>query len=311
MPATIAIILPVYNGAAHLAEVIAAVSRQTFRDWRLYIVDDDSRDNSLEIAHATCRGLIDSADPGRYSILPGGSNLGLYGRLPTIIPALTENWVSLIMQDDRPKPGWLAEMVRQRDLHPEVAALWAGVDLIDASGVRTKKGLDNGRIEVIEPGVRSWFGILLRGCVWQISGSLTRTDLFRRIPFRSDLPHCGDFDWLLRAIRTAPFLYCENPLIDLRIHQGQVSTSNLAAGRDVSEAWTVIATNLRDGPFLLSLSARLQLTVSRSRWIFIRILAALRHGDIRLARVLASWLVRFSFLFLVGREGNRPAQGHA
>lgn len=73
MSARVAIVLPVYNGAAHLREAINAVYLQTYKNWQLMIVDDGSRDQSLEIArslpHPQCR------------IIAGGPNLGLHCRL--------------------------------------------------------------------------------------------------------------------------------------------------------------------------------------------------------------------------------------
>lgn len=50
----ISVFLPVYNGAAHLAEALDSVTTQTFGDLELVVVDDGSTDGSWEIlcAHA-------------------------------------------------------------------------------------------------------------------------------------------------------------------------------------------------------------------------------------------------------------------
>jgi hypothetical protein len=215
---------------------------------------------------------------------------------------IDDECVAILMHDDRPKPQWLDEILRQADLHPSAAALWACEDIIDRNGTVVQRGRDTARVELIEPGTQPWYSILRRGCIWQISGSVTRTELSRRFPFRPDLPHCGDYDWLLRDIRTSAFLYYEKTLLDLRIHKGQASTANLAAGRDVREAYSVVKRNIQAHPSDLSLSARVKLGVYRARGVALRILAALRHGNIRLASALAPWLLRFSFLIFV-----RPA----
>lgn len=46
----ISIIMSVYNGAAYLADAIDSVCRQTFTDWKLFLIDDGSTDSSPDIA---------------------------------------------------------------------------------------------------------------------------------------------------------------------------------------------------------------------------------------------------------------------
>ena len=43
------VILPNYNKAEFLEEAINSVINQTYKNWHLYIADDHSNDNSLEI----------------------------------------------------------------------------------------------------------------------------------------------------------------------------------------------------------------------------------------------------------------------
>lgn len=44
------IVMPAYNNADTIGRAIASVLRQTFEDWRLYIVDDCSEDRTLDVA---------------------------------------------------------------------------------------------------------------------------------------------------------------------------------------------------------------------------------------------------------------------
>jgi glycosyltransferase involved in cell wall biosynthesis len=48
--AKIGIVVPCYNSAKYLANTLESVARQTFTDWRCVIVDDASKDNTVEIA---------------------------------------------------------------------------------------------------------------------------------------------------------------------------------------------------------------------------------------------------------------------
>ena len=46
----VSVVTPVYNGAAHLAECIESVQRQTYQNWDYTIVDNCSTDESAIIA---------------------------------------------------------------------------------------------------------------------------------------------------------------------------------------------------------------------------------------------------------------------
>ena len=46
MPASISVVMPVYNGALLVDRAIRSVLRQTYPDWELIAVDDGSSDGS-------------------------------------------------------------------------------------------------------------------------------------------------------------------------------------------------------------------------------------------------------------------------
>ena len=52
----ISVVLPVYNGRAHLAEAVASIVAQSHRRWELLLVDDGSTDGSAEVAEALAAG---------------------------------------------------------------------------------------------------------------------------------------------------------------------------------------------------------------------------------------------------------------
>lgn len=70
-PQTLIVSMPVYNAERTLENAIDSVLGQSYRNLRLIIIDDNSSDNSLEIAKSYL------SDP-RVTILSNNSNMGAY-----------------------------------------------------------------------------------------------------------------------------------------------------------------------------------------------------------------------------------------
>jgi glycosyltransferase involved in cell wall biosynthesis len=282
----VAILMPVYNGAAFLEEALSGVFRQTRTDWRLLVVDDASTDESPAILRRT-------SDP-RVTVVTNSSNLGLYGTLARAVVTLDAEWIVIAMQDDRLHPSYLAEMARLVERHPAADGFWATEHLIDAAGARLETSGDTGRVNVIQPSAAGWAHALATGCLWTISGSFTRRRAFQDIPFRVDLPHCGDFDWFLRALRSRTFVHFDRPLFDLRLHQGQATARHMRAGQNLAEMYAVIDQQLRDHPGDMPLAGVARIGAYRAgqcaRSVAGRLLRGEPAGSGRLAGTAARFL---------------------
>jgi len=300
MTPTVKFLLPVYNGQPFLFEAIDSIRNQTCPLWKCIVVDDASTDGSRPVI----QGLADS----RIRHLFHDVNQGLYGTLAETIPLVDTEWVAIVMQDDRLKPFYLQEMMALTQRFTEVDAFWATEDLIGKDGNSLVKGRDTSRLEAIDPGTSLWADVLRRGCFWTISGSFTRGALFRSLPFSGEYPHCGDFEWLLRAARRAHFLYYERSLTELRVHQRQASAINLLRGRDVQEAYVIIQHNLRTYGGDISRWDILSICLRRAKDIAIKILAALRHGRLSQGLLLMKYFAKFVCLPLVRGGPNARNQ---
>ena len=63
MSGLVSIIVPIYRAESYIAETIAMVVRQTYKEWELILIDDRSPDNSAEIVNGllldyTCRDIL-------------------------------------------------------------------------------------------------------------------------------------------------------------------------------------------------------------------------------------------------------------
>jgi glycosyltransferase involved in cell wall biosynthesis len=282
----VAFLMPVHDGAVHLVEAIDSLLAQHDTAWRLVAIDDASHDESYRI-------LERYAEDPRITVIRRDRNLGLYGTLAAAVPEVDAEWIAIVMQDDVLKPAYLTEMRRLAATFPDADGFWANEDIIDAAGRVVARGLDTGRTEPIPPGREPWLGALERGCIWTISGSFTRRSALRDVPFRADLPHCGDFDWFLRAVRERRFVYYERTLASLRRHAGQSSTTNLQWGRDLREALQVVTEQVRAHPGDVPRWRLWRFGRQRSWGVVRRVAAAARHGRwgeaVRLSRHIGGW----------------------
>lgn len=103
MPITIGI--PIYNAELYLEGAIRSVFAQTCQDWELILVDDGSKDRSLEIAHAV-------SDP-RVRVISDGVNRKLPYRLNQIIAESKYDYIARMDADDLMSP---TRLQRQLDI---------------------------------------------------------------------------------------------------------------------------------------------------------------------------------------------------
>ncbi len=129
----ITILLCTYDGAAHLQEQLDSLSAQTWRNWRLAIGDDGSRDSTLQIAAAF-------RDPaGRPPRIIAGPQQGFAANFLSLACNATDEpgHAALSDQDDVWFPGKLERaMALLAEADPEVPALACGRTMLTDDALR-------------------------------------------------------------------------------------------------------------------------------------------------------------------------------
>ncbi|MDB9375000.1 glycosyltransferase family 2 protein [Nodularia sphaerocarpa] len=274
MVTDITVIIPIYNGDYCLKEAITSVIEQTYPNWKMLLVDDCSTDKSKLVIEEYLN--LDTRIDSMYH----STNCGLYGSLVKAIDYVESEWIVILMQDDHLKPSYLEEMTNLVSKYSSQSkAFWATEDVIDEKGNLLRQGLDTARCEMINHGVSSWISILSRGCIWIISGSFTSRSLLLENPFRTDLPHCGDYEWLLRVIKKYNFVYYERPLSEIRIHAKAASATNLKIGRDIQEQYAILKQNLLDYREDIAFTTVISICFQRGKLITRRVLGQLVRGE--------------------------------
>lgn len=126
MSPTVSIVLPCYNGADFLSQSIDSVVEQTFPDWELILVNDCSKDNSLEIMQQYAE------KDSRIRIINNEHNLKLPGALNRGFREAKGKYLTWTSHDNRMAPTMLEEFVNYLDANPDkglVTACYAAFSL--------------------------------------------------------------------------------------------------------------------------------------------------------------------------------------
>ena len=160
---TVSIVVPVFNGAEHLAECLDSILAQTYRLHEVIVLDDCSTDGTPEIIAAYGNRV-------RYVRQP--ETRGIYGNANDGIALSTGELIGIFHADDVYLPEMLEREVEWLQRHPEAAAVFCSDVFIDAEGRRLE------RLE-LPPPIR---GSRALGYAEVLNGLLTYTNVFLRTP---------------------------------------------------------------------------------------------------------------------------------
>ena len=215
--------MTVYNGSRFLDAAIKSVKDQTHSSWRLYIVDDGSSDDSLEIikrwAAKEPRILFSHQEhSGRGAALKTAERL---------LPQDNVGWVGWIDADDMLHPNCLAECVEIARAN-KGAAVYTDCEHVNVQG---------------DP-----IALDLRSTVPYDSFALLTNFMtfhFRMIPLAAyravdgineNMLASEDFDLCLRLSEQIPFIRVAKVLYSYRQHRGSISATSRILQLDQAEA---------------------------------------------------------------------------
>jgi glycosyltransferase involved in cell wall biosynthesis len=214
--------IPTYRGAAHLGKTIESVLDQSFRDFEIVIVDDNSPDNTEEV--------IGKFQDPRIRYMRNVQNLGPQGNWNRVLNESRGKYFKLLPQDDLLMPGCLELQigVLERDVEEHVALVFCARNII-GSGDRTatvrgypagKEGLIDGR-EVVRRCVRRGTNL-----IGEPGSGMMRRSLTQRIgPFDATNPYVIELDYWFRLLEHGGGYYFPQPLAAFRVSSGSWSVA--------------------------------------------------------------------------------------
>ena len=122
----VSVCIPTYNYAHYIAGCIRSVQAQTYDDWELVIVDNQSSDNTEDVVR-TFR------DP-RIHFHRNDENIGLVRNWNRCMSLANGEYVAILPADDYYLPRMLERSVAMLDAHPRLGFTHSSFRRVDAQG---------------------------------------------------------------------------------------------------------------------------------------------------------------------------------
>lgn len=166
----VSIIIPCYNHERYVQDCIQSVIDQTYSNIELIIIDDGSKDNSVQLIE----GLIKECQ-SRFTRFEFRSrpNKGLSATLNEALEWVQGKYVACIASDDMLMEDKTEIQVAYLESHPDTVAVFGNVELIDN---------DNKPVGSIksQSGPRSFKSMMLEGTRISAPTQMIRTDAIRK-----------------------------------------------------------------------------------------------------------------------------------
>jgi glycosyltransferase involved in cell wall biosynthesis len=129
--AQVSIILPVYNGEAHLKQAINSVLLQSYSDWELIVIDDGSTDTTASIIQSYV------SKDSRVRQIIHEKNLGLVTSLNEGVAVSAGSFLARLDCDDYwPSPDKLNKQMEFLGQHPRCGLVGTWAEMLDMQGKR-------------------------------------------------------------------------------------------------------------------------------------------------------------------------------
>ncbi len=224
----VSFIVPCFKLAHLLPECIHSILSQTFEDFEILIMDDQSPDNTPEVAHSF-------GDP-RVIHIRNEENLGHLRNYNKGIELAQGQYVWLISADDKLRRNYVLEKyVTLMDAHPDVGyVICPGFALLGHTETRLLEYSVQSDRDTIFDG-RNFLSILLNGNTVLSASGMVRKQLYSRFgTFPLDLPYAGDwYLWCLFSLHSDVGYFSE-AMVNYREHQMSVTTTMM---KDEKSAW--------------------------------------------------------------------------
>ncbi len=225
----VSVIIPSFNHAAYIREAVLSVLNQTFQDLELFVIDDGSSDNSLEV-------LAGISDPRMVVI--SQENQGAHAAINRGLRETRGDYLAILNSDDAYYPRRLEQILNALKAQSDAGMAGSHIEIIDSHGISL--GVKHGYLDcppwLLEHPERSFragtdlHAALLTENFWSTSSNfMFPRRLYQEVGDFLPLRYTHDWDFALRLAHLAPSILLPEPLIRYRVHPSNTIRENQVA----------------------------------------------------------------------------------
>lgn len=181
--AKLSVIIASYNHQDYIAETLRSIEEQTFQDFEIILVDDGSRDGTVEVArrvHSRAQ-IFTQANQGVVAARNRGVDLA------------KGEYICFVDSDDVVLPTRFEKQVVVLDRDPGIGLVFADAWIIDSAGQRIGRFCD---VYPVVPGDVAEM-LMLHYCFTPMIAVMVRADVLRRTgPFHKPGPISDYIKWI-------------------------------------------------------------------------------------------------------------------
>lgn len=207
-----------YNHEKYITQAIESVLNQTVQDFELVIVDDCSRDNSIQIIKEY------SAKDPRLKPIFHEKNFGIARGANDCLKNSTGKYFCFLSSDDVWLPSKIEKQLKVIKNDPE-KIVWSEGQIINGNGALTGRTLTN---FLFSPTKKTGhiFQELLREDFIFAQSILMKTEIAQKFSFDENLRYVNDHQFFIDVARDHDFIFMPEPLAMYRLHGQNITSKN-------------------------------------------------------------------------------------
>lgn len=226
MEPLVSVCIPAYNNAGYIRETIDSILNQTYHNIELVVVDDNSKDNTLDVI----RNVKDS----RIKVYHNEENLGMVGNWNRCLSLASGEYIKLICADDMLDQNAIEIEAHAMQQHPAVNLVESDTRLVDINGKKTgvfhryhKAGEVNGK-KVAKKSllIQNFFGA-------PVNNMIRKSALEKVGYFDESFTYILDFDMWVRLACSGNVYIIHQQLNSFRIRNDSNTGNLIGENRDV------------------------------------------------------------------------------
>lgn len=213
------VVMAVYNGMPYLRDAVASVLAQTYREFRLVVIDDGSTDGSGP--------YLDAIDDPRLVVVHQ-TNQGQHKAANRGIAMAESELIARMDADDVAQPDRLAKQVAFLDANPHVGLVGGQILRMGARGAGMPSNLPTAHAEIVDDLLANRHGMCN-------ATTMFRRKLFEQVGGYWEHNLSEDWDLFLRMAEVAELANLDDLLLAVRFHSGSLNGQRIVEAQLYNE----------------------------------------------------------------------------